>query len=184
MTNKKNAFWRFIFSLMPGAGEMYMGFLKMGVSIMGLFLLIAFIASSLGLGMFLLIDLVVWFYSFFHVHNLAGLPDEEFYAIEDTYLIRFTDSAANGKEFLKSNRRIIAAALILTGIIMTWQGIIHLLREYLPEEVYDYIWHLSYELPKLIVGIAIIALGIVMIRGKKKELDVAEPKEEEHGEQE
>ena len=54
MTNKKNAFWRFIFSLMPGAGEMYMGFLKMGVSIMGLFLLIAFIASSLGLGMFLL----------------------------------------------------------------------------------------------------------------------------------
>ena len=33
------------------------------------------------------------------------------------------------------------------------------------------------------MGIAIIALGIVMIQGKKEELNTEEPKEELHGEQ-
>lgn len=28
MTRKKHGFWLFIFSLLPGAGEMYMGFLN------------------------------------------------------------------------------------------------------------------------------------------------------------
>ena len=37
MTKKKSGFWTFIFSLLPGAAEMYMGFMKMGVSLMGLF---------------------------------------------------------------------------------------------------------------------------------------------------
>ena len=39
MTHKKSSFWRFLFSLIPGAGEMYMGFLKMGTSLMALFIL-------------------------------------------------------------------------------------------------------------------------------------------------
>ena len=30
---------------------------------------------------------VLWFYSFFHVHNLKELPEEEFYAIEDNYIL-------------------------------------------------------------------------------------------------
>ena len=31
-TKKKNRFFTFIFSCMPGAGEMYMGFMNRGVS--------------------------------------------------------------------------------------------------------------------------------------------------------
>ena len=34
MTKKKNGFLAFCFSLIPGAGEMYMGFMKQGASIM------------------------------------------------------------------------------------------------------------------------------------------------------
>ena len=71
MTNKKSSLWRFFFSLIPGAGEMYMGFLKMGVSLMTLFIAIIFIASSLRLYALVVVDIIVWFYSFFHVHNLA-----------------------------------------------------------------------------------------------------------------
>ena len=37
MSRKKSKGWTFICSLLPGAGEMYMGFMKQGVSIMGLF---------------------------------------------------------------------------------------------------------------------------------------------------
>ena len=38
MTRKKRGFWTFIFSLIPGAGEMYLGFMKRGVSTMLVFL--------------------------------------------------------------------------------------------------------------------------------------------------
>ena len=37
MKKQKHGFWVFIFSLIPGAGEMYMGFKKQGISIMLLF---------------------------------------------------------------------------------------------------------------------------------------------------
>ena len=42
---------------------------------------------------------------------------------------------------------------------------------YLPEELYYYIRSISYDLPRLVVGIAIIALGASIIRGKKKSLE-------------
>lgn len=38
MIKKKNAILTFIFSMLPGAGEMYMGFMKQGVSLMSMFL--------------------------------------------------------------------------------------------------------------------------------------------------
>lgn len=38
MTRKKRGFWTFCFSLIPGAGEMYLGFMKRGLSMMCLFL--------------------------------------------------------------------------------------------------------------------------------------------------
>ena len=37
MQKQKRGFWLFIFSLIPGAGEMYMGFKKQGLSIMLMF---------------------------------------------------------------------------------------------------------------------------------------------------
>ena len=181
MTSKKNSFWRLCFSCMPGAGEMYMGFMKMGVSTMSLFIAIFFIAVSLEFGALMLVSLVIWFYSFFHVHNLASLSDEEFYSVEDDYIFHFIDTSVIGKEFYQNNRRILAIVLILMGIVMTWQGVLTLLYEYLPEKIYYYIRHFSYDLPKILVGIGIIALGAAMIRGKKKEIGQMKQMEGEDG---
>ena len=46
---RRNGFFTFIFSFMPGAAEMYMGFLKQGVSIMAIFLLGIAIPNFIGL---------------------------------------------------------------------------------------------------------------------------------------
>ena len=91
MTRKKRGFWTFCFSLIPGAGEMYLGFMKRGVSMMCLFLgWFAFCGfTGFNIGMCLLP--VMWFYSFFQVHNLVSLPDEEFYQQEDDYLFLHMD---------------------------------------------------------------------------------------------
>ena len=78
MKQKKNKILRFIFSLLPGAGEMYMGFMKMGLSLMTLFFIIITISAFLRLDSLIFICIIVWFYSFFNVHNIAAMPEEEF----------------------------------------------------------------------------------------------------------
>mgnify|MGYP000567912327 CR=1 FL=1 len=77
MKKQKHGFWVFIFSLIPGAGEMYMGFKKQGLSIMLLFWGSIALASITGLGWLAMFLPVIWFYSFFNVHNLKSLPDRK-----------------------------------------------------------------------------------------------------------
>ena len=95
MTKKKSGFWTFVFSLLPGAAEMYMGFMKMGISLMGLFFGLAMLSGFFGQSIFLLADVVVWFYAFFHAHNLRAMDDEEFYALEDDYLFHLDGPGRN-----------------------------------------------------------------------------------------
>ena len=45
MYRKKNKFLTFIFALLPGAAEMYMGFMKMGLTLLSLFWSIVAAAS-------------------------------------------------------------------------------------------------------------------------------------------
>ena len=87
MIRKKNKFFTFIFSFVPGAGQMYMGFMKRGLSLMSYFILIISISVWLNIGPLMLIALIIWFYSFFDTQNLSSTPDDEFYSLEDQYLI-------------------------------------------------------------------------------------------------
>lgn len=169
--SKKSGFIRFICSLLPGAGEMYMGFMKMGVSIMILFFIMCGLAELLDSGIFVAFSVVVWCYSFFRVHNLASMPDERLRVYHDDYL--FSDSSKYGDAFKTGSRfyKIEAAVLIFLGSLMCIKGIYRLFDSYIPAEYQNIISQVVDMLPRLIVGIMIIVLGIWMIRGKKKELD-------------
>lgn len=173
MKHKKNNVFRFIFSLLPGAGEMYMGFMKMGVSLMTLFFSLLCISSFLRLDVIIFICVVVWFYSFFNVHNIAGMPEEEFYMLEDKYLIHFDQLFAENFS-LKLKNKTIGIFLIIIGIYMllreTWIMTSHLL----PEEIIIVLDSFFYNSPRFLAGIGIIILGLFMIRGKKKELEQLE----------
>ena len=50
MIRKKGSFLTFCFSMLPGAGEMYLGFMKRGASLMTLFFFIIFSSTWLQLG--------------------------------------------------------------------------------------------------------------------------------------
>ena len=169
--SKKNGFCRFMCSLLPGAGEMYMGFMKMGVSIMILFFIMCGLADLLGSGLFVMLAVVIWCYSFFRVHNLASMPDERFRVYHDDYI--FSDSSKYGDVFSTGNKfyKIEAAVLIFLGTLMCIKGVYRSVVNYIPAEYQGVINQVVDMLPRLIVGILIIALGIWMIRGKKKELD-------------
>lgn len=176
MTRKKSGFITFLFSLLPGAGEMYMGFMKMGVSLMGAFFLIIALASWLEIGPMVFVALIAWFYSFFHVHNLASMPDEEFYALEDDYLFGFLKDGKQGGEAQKKQRNIIAAILIFFGVILLWKGMMSVISFYFPQ-LYSALHMTGNLFSRVIVGIIVIALGVYMIQGKKQ--SVYEEEEED-----
>ena len=183
MKSRKSRFWTFCLSFLPGCAEMYMGFMKMGISLMGMFFALFIIGGFFGQSIFVLADIVVWFYAFFHAHNLRAMDDEEFYALEDDYLFHLDGS---GKEFWNKAvasryRKLAAAVLILVGISILWNNLLDLLWYILPDFLEDIVYTISYRIPQTVLGIAIIVAGVWMIRGKKKELLDGEEKEEEHG---
>ena len=174
MRRKKSKFLTFIFSLLPGAGEMYMGFMKMGVSLMAEFFGIIFLATVTEVSQLLLIDIILWFYAFFHVHSIAGASDEEFSRLEDKYLIPLYES--NPGRQSKMMRRFCSIVLIVLGAFMLWNMGIKMLGSilYLPGVEY---------VPKVLVAVGLILLGIVMIQGKKESLDQEEADSQKTSEQ-
>ncbi len=181
MTKKKNGFLTFIFSLLPGAGEMYMGFFKQGISIMSAFFMLIFVSSWLNLGPLMFTLPVLWFYSFFHVHNLASLRDEEFYSIEDKYLFNYDDSKIQELLGRNKGRKILAIVLILFGVSAIFDIVMQVLESILNIMNIDMGWYysISYNMPQFVFGLAIILLGIHLIRGKKKELYESEERQDQ-----
>lgn len=181
MTKKKSGFWTFLFSWLPGAGEMYMGFMKMGISLMGLFWGIIALSIFFNTGFLMLIDVVVWFYSFFHANNLHAIDDEEFYALEDHYLIPIDmDREFWNKITITKYRRILAGILILFGAAVLWNSLLDLLYWILPEFIWGYVGTVSRYIPQIVLGVGIIAVGLMLIRGKKQELLEEEDRGDEH----
>ena len=171
MTRKKKGFLTFIFSLMPGAGEMYMGFMKRGVSVMCAFLGWIGICGVLQFGAGFYLAPVIWFYSFFSVHNLASLPDEEFYQIEDDYVLLHMDQIFRTDEWERGKVKFIAAACILLGGYTILTTIWHALWSMLPDWLYDNLYFIRNGIPRIMISLLLMAFGVYLIRGKKVQLE-------------
>ncbi len=176
MQRKKSKFWLFVFSFMPGAGQMYMGFMKMGISLMFIFITMVAVVSYFNLGFLAAFPFVVYFYSFFHANNLGSMDDAAFNAVEDRYL--FGLDSLGDMEYVKEkltgkNKKIVALVLVAIGVVMLWHAVFDLLfdifgwdAQYL-RVVYFF---MRDDLPRFVVGLVIIWIGVVMIRGKKVNL--------------
>lgn len=180
-TKKKNRFLTFCFSMLPGAGEMYMGFMKTGVSLMLLFFLVITFSLWMNQGVLSIFGVVVWFYGFFHANHLGSLSDEDFSSVKDEFLFGL-EGLPDAKNFAQKYNKWIAYALIFAGVCFLWNSAASILDEMLPEG-YDFIvrmmWRIGDYVPSVVIGIAIVVVGIKLLSGKKVEL--AENKEEEDG---
>lgn len=170
-TKKKNRFLTFCFSLMPGAAEMYMGFMRTGTELMLFFLGMIMIPSFLGLDGLSILAVVIWAYGFFHANHLASLSDEEFVQVEDNDIFGM-ELFQKGKKKLLGNSRGIAVLLIVLGIWLLWGTGVDMLWAYrvLPEYIYELLFTISDYVPRLTASVLIIVFGVHMIRGRKKEL--------------
>lgn len=171
MKKKKSKFLTFWFSLLPGAGHMYMGFMKMGLSLMSVFFFLIFISSLLDIGSILFVMPLIWFYSFFDCINKRYSTDEEFLLSEDKYLFSLDELIKIDKNIFKKYRFVSGILLIIIGCYFIGNNILNRLNGYIPQELYTVIHDVSRNLPQLIVGGIIIVVGAKLIMGKKSECD-------------
>lgn len=176
MTRKKNKLMTFLWSLLPGAGEMYLGFMKQGVSLMAGFWVLCALAGFFKMEILLFLAPVIWFYSFFNTNNLNSLPDDEFYALEDDYLFHAQHLIKN-KALIRKYRKLIALVLIVFGCSALWNMVSTMFFSYLlpnlyiSTEIYDLLYYLGRSIPQSVVAIGIIIAGFYLIKNKADELN-------------
>lgn len=161
---------------------MYLGFMKMGISLMLGFMTLIAVAAITNLGVLAIFPVAVYIYSFFHANNLGTLNDAEFYAVKDQYLLGLEGLESIEKirvSISTKHRKIAAIVLIVIGFIMIWQTVFDLLYDIFGWDILRTIYYFTRdELPRVVIGIAIIWFGISLIRGKK--IDSIEEEQDSH----
>jgi len=114
------------------------------------------LSGFLQLGFLTFLSPIVWFYSFFHANNLNSLNDEEFYSIEDDYLLHWNDIIRN-RNTIRKYQKLMAACLIFFGVSILWNiisGIFwHLMPNlHLSEAALDFFVFIERSIPQLVVA--------------------------------
>ena len=117
----KNGFLTFCCAFVPGAGQMYQGYMKRGLSLILTACCIGMVSSLLNPVLLLLV--VVWMYSFFDTFNLRAqiLADT---APEDDYLIHFDPRDRRLARALLDSHKLVGWALIAFGALIAYQSLI------------------------------------------------------------
>lgn len=172
---KKNGIFAFFCAFIPGATEMYYGFLRNGLSLMAVFVLSIMIPVFLRANdAFIFIPMLTWAYSFFHARNYISSTAEDFESATDLLIWdEFTD---NKPIKLPSNivRKWGAILLIIVGIIQLWNNVKNIIYHMIPSEIFERLYPAIDNIPSTVVAIVIIVVGIRLMLGKKEALDGAE----------
>lgn len=166
----KNGFLTLCCAFVPGAGQMYQGYMKRGLSLILTACLIGMVGTLLGPVMLLL--LVVWMYSFFDTFNLraqiiAGA------APEDDYLFHFDPRDKQLARALMDSHKLIGWALIAFGALIAYQNLI---MNTLGDLVYRWghsspafraLYLVMDSLPDVVVCVALIVCGVWLVKGPR-----------------
>ncbi|AAK78542.1 hypothetical protein BJV85_003446 [Clostridium acetobutylicum] len=141
------------FSLVPGAGHMYLGLMRQGIELMFLFFFTISVSTTFHLGVFSILIPIIWFYSIFDVRNKASRNE----TLEDTDLPIFKSTNLN--KALKSNNsaKYVAYIFVLLGFLSLMDNvIIPLLDTYIDYQILRYSKSVLISILFIIVGIFII----------------------------
>jgi len=168
----KNPFLLFLSACIPGCGQMYEGYMKRGVSIMSMFVLIIGLATWLYFGQLALALPVLWLYSFFDTYNIRRALQNGT-AAPDTYPLGLSHMDQEQLSRLLAKRHsLIGWALVILGLYGLWQAMANYFSNFLSDLFgIDFYRLVNYQLPKLVTFLLVIALGIWFIRGPKHSAD-------------
>lgn len=180
---KKNGILTLLFACIPGAGQMYQGYMKRGLSLITMFCLFIILGSTTGLDALVVGCIVVYMYSFFDTLNLrAQLAAEK--APEDDYLVHFNWHDARMTQFMGESHKLVGWGLIALGAIVFYNNIImRVLGDVMwrwgqDNPVFRAIYLMLDALPQIVVCVALIVCGMWLVRGPKNKKG-KQPAEEE-----
>ncbi|MGN0483103.1 MAG: hypothetical protein ACI4HI_06095 [Lachnospiraceae bacterium] len=178
MKKQKSRFWNFWLAFIPGCSEMYMGFMRMGLSLLTAFVGVIVLSVFMNLGELMFIDMIVWFYAFFHARNMAHMSNEELNQMPDEYLFELGGLQDVWNGLIKKHNKVFAIVLIVIGVYLTTRGIFYSFSAFIPDVIWQIYEMVSGYLVQIAVGVGIVMLGVRMVKGKKEELMEEERKEE------
>ncbi|MGI6112678.1 MAG: hypothetical protein ACOYEJ_00980 [Mahellales bacterium] len=152
-----NGFLGFILSLMPGAGQMYMGLMKRGMQLMVAFFGIIALSSFLYLEELMLVFLIpIWFFSFFDSH-------QTYKAIKQGEDVKDIFAFSMPSEHF--NKYHIGIGLIVIGLLALLRRLTNIMH-YM--NLSNEMRALYTNIERSIIPILLIILGIWIIKRSKK----------------
>ena len=178
---KKNGILTLLFAFIPGAGQMYQGYMKRGLSLVLMAAAISMAAMLIPPIAFAL--LVVFMYSFFDTFNLRAQISMGI-APEDDYLVHFDPQDKRLARMLMDSHKLVGWGLIALGAIVFYNNIImRVLGDVMwrwgqDNPVFRAIYLMLDALPQIVVCVALIVCGMWLVRGPKNKKGKQPPEEE------
>ena len=166
----KNGILTFIFAFCPGAGQMYQGYMKRGLSLVLMAAAIGMVAMLIPPIAFAL--LVVFMYSFFDTFNLRAQIGLDA-APADDYLIHFDMRDRRLEQLMAERHKLLGWLLIACGGMMAYQNIImntlgDLLWRWGKESpIFRALYLVMDQLPEVLVCVVLIVCGIWLVKGPR-----------------
>ena len=157
---KKNGFLTFIFACIPGAGQMYYGYMQRGLSLITMFIG-CFIVGAI-INPLAALAIIVWMYSFFDTYDLvrhlaAGDPKEDGLLLVDNF--------DDVKKLIPQHTKLVGWGLIGFGVWALYDLLIGNWVERMLTNVlgYGYAWDVINGIPNLVVGGLLVFAGFKLL---------------------
>lgn len=164
----KNGLLTLLFAFIPGAGQMYQGYMKRGLSLMLMCCVVCVLAMLFSPIAFFL--LLVFMYSFFDTLNLRAqiaLGN----APADDYLVHLDPKDKRLARLLLDSHKLVGWALIAFGALIAYQSLImNILGDLVyrwghSSPVFRALYLVMASLPDVVVCVALIVCGVWLVKG-------------------
>jgi len=144
---KRSKVWALVFSFIPGAGHMYLGYQEQGLQLMATFFLCLFVMDWLQMTFMIFLIPIIWFYSMFDALQKTSQSAESH---KDDFV--FAD-------WVNKNHRLLAFLLIGLGLLLI-----------VNKFIFGFVmWQYNQYIQTAVVSLLLIAGGIRLLRGAKIE---------------
>ena len=165
---KKNGILTLLFAFIPGAGQMYQGYMKRGLSLVLMAVAIGMASALIPPIAFAL--LVVFMYSFFDTFNLRAQISMGT-APEDDYLVHFDPQDKRLARMMMDSHKLVGWLLIAFGALIAYQNLIMntlgdlVYRWGHSSPVFRALYLVMDSLPDVVVCVVLIVCGVWLVKG-------------------